>query len=222
MAAVPAATYGTYEVWEQPSGDSTQKTWTIASPDGGLYAVSLMSPAADMERRSAEVRTMLESLELSLWEAPPQVVKGRIHVDTKRGFAFDYPAGWTIYWPQDISMMDSAVVTVASAPLLPPCAGDTCQRFSTPPRTIAIEFRIGGGPTSPDWSKAPTTIGGQPAFGPEDWGPENATSAEEAHSWNVRLKDRNSLEIFASLRGPGLDDLRGAMDEVLGSIQIEP
>ena len=62
-------------------------------------------------------------------------------------------------------MMDSAVVTVSSGPLLPPCSNtDLCQRFSIPPGTVAIEFRVGGGPQSPDWSKAPTQIGGQPAY----------------------------------------------------------
>ena len=69
--------------------------------------------------------------------------------------------------------MDAAVVTVASAPLLPPpCSGTSCQGFNLPPGAIAIAFRIGWWTDPPDWSKAPITIGGQPAFGPSKSGPQ--------------------------------------------------
>ena len=86
---------------------------------------------------------------------------------------------------------------------------------------MAIEFRIGGGFNAPDWSTAPTTIGSQPAFGPEDWGSENATRADEAHSWSVRLPGDDILWIAASLRGPGLPALRTAVEDVLDSIRID-
>jgi hypothetical protein len=115
--------------------------------------------------------------------------------------------------------MDSAVVTVSSRPVDPPCATDLCQRFTTPPGAIAIEFRVGAGPTSPDWTNAPTSLAGHPAFR-EDWGPVNATDAEEGHTWSVRLTDRSSLGVYVSMRGPGLSELRGAMEEVLDSIEI--
>jgi hypothetical protein len=213
-------TFAGYRVWEPTVPASTQAEWTIQSPDSGLYLITLTAPVADIAADMTEVRSMFESLRLSTWEAAPQVVNGHIHVDPQRGFSFDYPAGWTLYYPQDLSTMDSAVVTVASAPLLPPCSSGSCQRFTTPPAAIAIEFRVGNGPTAPDWSKAPTTIGGQPAFGPENWGPQNATGADEGHTWSVRLTDQSTLGIMVSLRGPDLPGLRAAMDEVLGSVRI--
>jgi hypothetical protein len=213
-------TDGGYPVRESTSQESTQAAWTIQSPDGGLYVVTLTAPIADVAADMSDVRSMFESLRLSTWEAAPEVVNGHIHVAPQRGFTFDYPPGWTLYYPQDNSTMDSAVVTVASEALLPPCPGDPCQRFTTPPGAIAIEFRIGNGPTAPDWSKAPTTIGGQPAFGPENWGPQNATGADEGHTWSVRLTDPSVLGVDASLRGPGLPALQAAMNEVLASIRI--
>jgi hypothetical protein len=102
----------------------------------------------------------------------------------------------------------------------PPVA--PCGRYITPPGTVAIEFRIGGGPTAPDWSKATTKIGDQPAFGPEKWGPLNAAGAEEGYTWSARMQDRATLGIDASLNGPGLPELRTAMNRVLDSITITP
>jgi hypothetical protein len=70
------------------------------------------------------------------------------------------------------------------------------------------------------------TIGGQPAFGPEKWGPQNATGATEGYSWNARIQDQvnsqdlRELGIMASLNPPGLQELRAAMNQVLDSIRI--
>jgi hypothetical protein len=163
----------------------------------------LAAPSADLDARIGEITSMLKTFELSSWQPAPVVVDGRVHVETERGFSFDYPAGWTIYYPQDVSMSDAAVVTVASGPLEPPCPDDTCQGFTTPAETVAIEFRIGSMPGGPDWSTATTMVGGQPAFR-QDWGPQNATRAEEGHTWSVRLGESEILGIGASLRGPGL------------------
>jgi hypothetical protein len=198
----------------------TGSGWLIQSPDGGIYQLSLIAPRAEMAENAATVGKALDSLQLTNWEASPTVVNGLIHEDPGQGFSFDYPAGWVRYYPTDTSMMDAAVVTVASAPVLPPCLGDICQRFTTPPGAIVIEFRVGNGPTSPDWSKATNRIGGQPAFGPSRWGPQNATSAQEGHDWSVRLGDRPILGIDASLTGPGLPALRTAMNQVIKSIKI--
>jgi hypothetical protein len=217
---LPPVADSPYPAWG-PAHESTSPSWFVQSPDGGLYSMRLDAPSGEYDTRVPEITSMLSSLQLSAWEAAPDVVDGRVHVETQRGFSFDYPAGWTLYYPQDNSTMDSAVVTVASGPLEPPCQGDSCQRFSTPAETVALEFRIGGGFNAPDWSAAPTTIGGQPAFGPQDWGPQNATGAEEGHSWSVRLPSDDILGIGASLRGPGLPALRTAMDEVLASIRID-
>jgi hypothetical protein len=199
----------------------TESEWQIQSPDEGIYRLALISPKDEMAANIAVVAHALDSLHLSIWEQPATVVKGLIREDPGQGFSFDYPAGWARYYPLDMSMMDGAVVTVASAPLLPPCAGDQCQRFTTPPGAIVIEFRMGNGPRAPDWSKAPTTVGGQPAFGPQNWsGPQNAMGADESHSWSVRLTDPSVLTLYVSLRGPELPALRAAMDQVLASIQI--
>ena len=206
-----------YPAWG-PTSESTSPIWFVQSPDDGRYFLRLAAPSADLDARSQEVTSMLKTFELSSWQPAPDVVDGNVRVETERGFSFDYPAGWTIYYPQDVSMRDAAVVTVASKPLEPPCPGEECQRFTTPAETVAIEFRIGATPGGPDWSTATTTVGGQPAFR-QDWGPQNATSAEEGHSWSVRLGDQ-VLGIGASLRGPGLPELRSAMDDVLDSVSI--
>lgn len=198
----------------------TESGWLIQSPDGGIFQLSLIAPKAELAEGATAVGKALESLQLTNWEESPTVVNGLIHEDPGQGFSFDYPAGWVRYYPTDISMMDAAVVTVASAPVLPPCVSDLCQRFTTPPGAIVIEFRVGNGPSSPDWSKATNRIGGQPASGPTRWGPQNATSAEEGYSWNVRLGDRPILGIDASLDGPDLSTLRTAMNQVIRSIKI--
>jgi hypothetical protein len=202
-----------YSTWKQNA-----TTWIIRAPDDGLYIVTLNGPKAEVAVDVASVATMLESLQLSAWQTAPIAMGGKLHEDPRRGFSFDYPAGWSRWYPQDISMMDSAVVTVASGPLAP-CTTDSCQNYVTPPGTIAIQFRIGNGPTAPDWSTAATMIGAQPAF-KQDWGPVNAAGADEGHTWNVRLTDPSVLGIYASLHGPNLPALRVAMNEVLDSITI--
>jgi hypothetical protein len=141
-------------------------------------------------------------------------------MDLPEGSSFDYPAGWTVYYPHEVTTVGYAVVTVASVPVGPPCADDWCQRFTTPPGTVAIEFWVGSSPVPPRWSDARLTVGGQPAFR-QDWGsPNNATGADEGHTWTVRLNDPSTLDISVSLRGPDLPGLRAAVDEVLGSVRI--
>jgi hypothetical protein len=212
-----------YPVWEQSMSadpaDPASFSWTLQAPDGGLYLFRAEAPRAELAALKADIGAVLASLRLSAWEVAPESVNGQVHLDLPQRFSFDYPAGWTLYYPQDNSMMDSAIVTVASMPVEPPCVGDLCQRFTMPPGTIVIEFRAGNGPSAPNWSDAPTILGGQPAFR-QDWGPQNATGAEEGHTWSVRLTDPLVLGVYVSLRGPGLPELRAAMDEVLGSIQI--
>jgi hypothetical protein len=220
--ATPTTVAG-YPAWEEtmssPPADPATLLWWIQAPDGGLFTFNAEMPLADLAARKADIESLLASLRLSAWETPPVVVNGLIHEDLPEGFSFDYPAGWTVYFPQDNSTMDSAVVTVASAPVLVPCTTPSCQRFTPAPGSIVIEFRVGNGPTAPDWSTAPSTIGGQPAFR-EDWGPQNATGADEGHTWSVRLTDSSVLGIYLSLRGPNLPALRAAMDQVLASIRI--
>jgi hypothetical protein len=202
-----------YSAWMRRPG-----AWIIRAPDDSLYIVTLVAPSADLAVDTVSIGTMLESLRLAAWETAPIAVDGRIHEDPGRGFSFDYPAGWSRWYPNDMSMMDLAVVTIASGPL-EPCSTGSCQNFITPRGIIAIQFRIGNGPTPPDWRTATTTIGGRPAF-KEDWGPANAAGADEGHTWNVRLTDPSVLGISASLHGPGLVDLRAALSNVLDSVRI--
>ena len=132
-------------------------------------------------------------------------------------FLFAAPV-FAVAWRVGGNTAIAAVVTVTSGPLAA-CTTDSCQNYITPPGTVAIQFRIGNGPTPPDWSTATTTIGGQPAF-KQDWGPINAAGADEGHTWNVRLTDPSVLGIYASASEPGLPELRAAMNEVLDSIRI--
>jgi hypothetical protein len=156
-------------------------------------------------------------------DATPFVEAGLAHLEAMPGLSFAYPAGWLLSYPRDASMMDFGLVTVASKPVLPPCS--TCQRFSTPAGAIVIEFRIGAGPLPPGWTPDPSLwtlrVGGQPAHR-EDWGPENATAAQEGHTWTVWLGvGRGELGVYASLRGPDLPRLEAQMDQVIASIRID-
>jgi hypothetical protein len=212
-----------YPVWVPPHSseppDAVNSRWSVQAPDGGLYVFVASAPQADGAARQADIETLLGTVRLSSWEAPPQAINGLVHLDLPEGFSFDYPAGWTVYYPQEVWHAGHAVVTVASTPVGPPCRDVWCQRFTTPPGTIAIEFSVGGGPVPLRWSDAHLTVGGQPAFR-QDWGSSNVTGADEGHSWTVRLTDPSTLGIDVSLRGPDLPGLRAAMDQVLGSVRI--
>jgi hypothetical protein len=224
-----ATTIGGYPAASR-RGDA-ETDWFIQSPDGGIYDLALTSPTAEMAANVADISQALDSIRLSSWEVPPTIVDRQIHQD-QHSFTFDYPAGWVRYYPTDFSSVDVAIVTVASSPLLPPCSTaarpvdsgappvSACGTFATPPGTIAVAFRIASGPTSPDWSKAQTRIGGQPAI-ELDAGTVNTTTDEERHVWSVRLPgQRSALEVEASLRGPGVRDLRAAMARLLQSVTL--
>lgn len=152
----------------------------------------------------------------------PQPSAGLAHLEPLGGLSFDYPAQWLVSYPTDVSMMDRALVTVASKPLLPPCG--SCQRFSTPEGGVVIEFRVGSGPLPPAWTPDPSLwslrVGGEPAHR-EDWGPQNATAAQEGHTWTVWLGGPRQLGIYASLRGPDLPALEAAMNQVVASVRID-
>jgi hypothetical protein len=195
--------------------------WFVGGPDDSVYVVWVQAPSTEIDTVRREIDATLATLRLSSWQSPPVAINGLIHVDTGVGFAFDYPADWTIYYPNDMSMMDSAVVTVASGPLDPPCKGDNCQRFSTPPGTAVVEFRIGSGLHQPDWSRADSEVGGQPAF-TRHWDGPMATSADEGDQWDVRLDDeRRVLGIYSSLTRPGIDDQREIVDRIIDSVRID-
>jgi len=216
------ATIAGYPVTESPLDPAgASSTWAVRSPDGGVYDFVLSAPHADLGARREDVRALLATLRLTSWESPPVVVDGHVRVDTRQGFSFDYRAGWSVYYPKDDSTTDGAVVTVSSTPVQPPCVGDRCAGFTTPPGTVAVQFRIGRGPTPPDWRKATTTIGGQPAF-LENWGPKNSAGADEGHTWNVRMADGQVLGIYAALRGPDLPGLRKTLNELLATVQLSP
>jgi hypothetical protein len=217
-----ATTYAGYPAWtrDDDGSDPATMSWAVAGPDDGLYLFWTSVPREDIDEVRAEMEATLATLQLSSWQEPAEVVDGRIHLETHQGFSFDYPAGWTVYHPNDASMMDHAVVTVASQ-RLEACPTEACQRFTTPPGTVAIEFRIGRGPNEPDWTRASETVGGQPAS-VQHWGSDMVTGADEGHQWNVRLdNDRKVLGIYASLRGPGLTRQLDAMNDILKSVIID-
>lgn len=196
-------------------------TWFVSGPDDSVYMFWAQAASTEVETVRHEVEATLATLRLSSWRPRPEIVDGLIHVETGQGFAFDYPADWIIYYPSDTSMRDYAVVTVASRPLEPPCETDSCQRFSTPDGTAAVEFRIGSGPSEPDWTDADTTVDGQPAF-THHWDGPIATSADEGDRWTVRLDDeRRVLGIYASLKDPGIDAQRAIVERVVDSVTID-
>jgi hypothetical protein len=194
--------------------------WIVEAPDGGLYYVAAEAPKADLESRRAEVQVMLSTLQLSPWSIPEEAVNGRVHLDFPQGFSFDYPAGWSVYYSQRMSMMSSLVVDVSNTPLVATGCSDpsSCQPYTIAPDTIGISFDYGGLVT--DWSIAPITIDGHPAF--HHWGPEGAPVWDEGGFWTVRLADGTPLSIHANIRGPDLVALRATLDEVIGSVRITP
>jgi hypothetical protein len=215
-------TYNGYSAWvrDDDGGDPATLHRFVAGPDDSLYWFSASTSRDQADAASAELDATLQTLDLSSWAAPPTVVDGRIHVDTGRGFSFDYPDGWVVYYPQDDSASSGGVVTVASR-AVEPCTSAECQRFTTPPGTIAIEFRYLRLSIGMDWSQATATIDGHPAF-VQQWGSEMVTGADEGHLWTVRLTDDfNGFGIYASLRGPGLEEQRRLMTEIVNSVTID-
>ena len=90
-----------------------------------LPSLVLNSAKDEMAANVAVVSRALDSLHLTSWEQPPTVVNGLIHEDPRRGFSFDYPAGWVHYYPAGPGVESSPVVTVTSSPLLSSCTTDT-------------------------------------------------------------------------------------------------
>jgi hypothetical protein len=215
-AGYPAASPGAWR-----GSNPATLSWLVSGPDDSVYVFWAQIASTEIETVRREVEATLATLRLSSWQPRPEIVDGLIHVETGQGFTFDYPADWTIYYPSDTSMMDYAVVTVASGPLEPPCETDDCQRFSTPPGTAAIEFRIGSGPNEPAWRDAGTTVGGQPAF-THHWDGPMATSADEGDTWDVRLDDQGRiLGIYSSLKGPDIDAQQAIVERVIDSVTID-
>ena len=198
----------------------TERRWIISAADGSLYFLDASFPPQDEGARQSELDALIASVVLSDWRpSTPPVVNGRIHLEPLPGVSFDYPAGWAVYYSGDVSTMDSGLVIVSSRPLLA-CKSASCQRYVVPPGTIAIEFRVGGGPGAPNWSTAKETVGGQPAIRQDFTIP--TADMDEGHSWSVRLavSRRRTLGIYASLRGPELPALRQQLDDVLNSVRI--
>jgi hypothetical protein len=197
----------------------TERRWTIFAADGSLYTLDASFPSQDEGARQSELDALIAGVVLSDWKPSPPVVNGRIHLELLPGVSFDYPAGWAMYYSGDASTMDSGLVIVSSRPLLA-CESASCQRYMVPPGAIAIEFRVGGGPSAPNWSTAKETVGGEPAFRQDFTIP--TADMDEGHSWSVRLavSRRRVLGIYASLRGPDLPTLRQQLDDVLNSVRI--
>ena len=175
-------------------------------------------PWRSESRKSDEV---LAGLTVSDWRKDPgPITNGQLHFD-EGGVAFDYPASWHLYYPHTNSMMDGSLVLVASNPVAP-CRGSSCQSYTLTDGSVAVEFRVGGMPGGPDGTTATERIGGQPAFR-QDWTTGAVHTANEGHEWSVRFGASNRiLGITVSVRGPGLSDLRRALDELVQSITISP
>ncbi len=216
------ATFAGYPGWTRPEDGSDPAVLTnfVSGPDDGLYLISASVPREDLDKLQAELEATLGTLQLSSWHEAPDAIDGRVHLETNEGFSFDYPAGWTVYYPRDWSVSNHAVVIVASRPL-DPCPNEACQRFATPPGTVVLDFRVGARLLEPDWTDATETVGGQPAF-LQHWGPEVVTNSDEGHQWFVRLNaELGVLGISANLRGPGLQAQREAMNEIIDSVRID-
>lgn len=199
---------------------NTTRTWLIRGDAGNIYILADLNRAPTGSAHAAAVDAIVDSVRFSAApEPPPPVVDGRAFLDTGIGVTFSFPIGWIVYYPQTPSMLDSSLVLVASKPL-DPCTDTDCQAYLVPPDGIAVEFRIGGGPSRPDWSTATEMVGGQPAFR-FDWGRPNAHGADGGHQWNVRFGSAE-LGIYASLSGPRLPELEAQLSDVVQSVSLDP
>ncbi len=230
-----------YPVWggqiQQSDDPYANIGWGIEGPDRGLYYVTANAPVAELASRKAEVETILGTLRLTPWSIPEEAVDGRVHLAFEEGFSFDYPAGWSVYYPLVFSMRGAPLVTLASKPLMAPLVESPCPSgapspsclhdplwepfipgaYSQSPGTILITFSLGAVPGI-DWSAAPTTLAGQPAY--HSWGPASGGGADEDGFWSVRLGD-TGLGINASIIGPDAPALRATLDEVIASVKID-
>jgi hypothetical protein len=203
-----------------PDGDPPFVRWTITAWDGSFYMLTARFPREDNAARHAELAALISSVTLTASGPLIQPTNGRRHLEPLAGVSFDYPADWFLYYPGNDSSADQALVVVSSKQLLP-CQSQFCQGYSVGPGTIAVEFRVGGGPSAPDWSLAKERVAGEPAFH-QDWNGPNAHDADEGRSWGVRLPGsmRTVLGIAVSLRGPGLPNLNQEFANLLDTVRI--
>jgi hypothetical protein len=217
---------------------SARIDWVVEAPDGGLYVIVVQAPGADVTVRTTEVEAMFATLHLEPWSVPQDAVNGLVHLEFSEGFSFDYPAGWSVYYPVYMTMGGGQYVVISSKPpvpslITPECRADgSCASrdlwqpfipgsYHMAPGSILISFDSGG--RDVDWATAPTTLAGQPAFFSSD---NTGSGVDESGSWAVRLEDTGtgvtSLGIRTSILGPGAPALHAALGEVIASLRITP
>jgi hypothetical protein len=107
-----------------------------------MYYVAAEAPRADLESRRTEAQGMLSTLRLTPWSIPVEAVDGRVHCEFPQGFSFDYPAGWPVYYSQQMSTMSTPLVYISNKPLVSTGCSDpsSCQPYTVAPDTIVISF----------------------------------------------------------------------------------
>jgi hypothetical protein len=159
------------------------------------------------------------------------------HFHHEAGIAFDHPAAWPVH-DAIASFTGGSVIAVLGTVPIPARCGTAhvdinCyyeQRL--PPGTISIVVGTGsfGGATlfdqrTPDpheLSRERAEIGGAPAV-VHRYRPGDYYGEDEAMGWEIAFP-RSVLEAFviqARLRGPGLAELRRALDALIASIQLD-
>jgi hypothetical protein len=192
--------------------------WYIAAPDGGFYRIRFLFPTADLADWRPEVDTVMASLAFSDWKlAPAPAINGRVHYDDGT-LAFDYPAGWSIYYPLPAPTTAGEMVLVVSSTPLGTCTDGL--RCAVAPRTtgaIAVQFESTTVMWQPDWTEANDTVGGMQAIRTDDTG-----AIGEGHSWAVRngTDAFASMSIYASLAAPDLPELRQSLADLMASVRI--
>jgi hypothetical protein len=197
-----------------------REEWYVAAPDGGFYMIMFLFPTADLAAWRPRVDAVMASVALSEWTlTPAPAINGRVHYDD--GYlAFDYPLGWSIYYPVPApTSAGEMVLAVSSTPL------GTCTdglRCAVAPRTtgaMAIRFESTTAMWRPDWSLVNDRIGGSQAIREDGTEP-----AGEWHSWTLRNGTGPSaaMSIQASLAAPDLPPLRQALAELMATMRITP
>lgn len=202
--------------------------WSTKSPDGGYYSLELRIPrnTVPADRLRTQMRNLLASLVIEPRGGTGPAPEGPVRLPSGSGFSIEAPAGWTRYYPIAWDR-DVPIVAVASQPVLPRkyFGGSGCSVFQTPPGTAVLVFSAARGATflTPDWTNAPETLGGQPAFFRIAKDVEFPTCVEVAEAWTVRLPgERGPLRIDVFLSGPDIASSRASAQGILESLVIDP
>jgi hypothetical protein len=154
------------------------------------------------------------------------------------GFAFDYPASWTLRPTAPIDDPSGATreAVIGTLPYAPHCGSDALEVgcvLSQPMTPDSVEVLIGTavlhGATIDDYAKprtgtaVHTTVAGRPAiFYDRGMVPNNAVGSDLDLEWQVAQPGTltETLVITARIRGPNVDGQRAEVQALVDSLRV--